>query len=424
LSLDTANGSHYLEPMGQAGVSSAARLLLALVLVCVGSTAVGPTSLATARSTAPEARRLPPDFFGINAQWLHTLTLQGEDAAVVRHAREMRRLGIRIARITPHWGEVEPNPPLLGRHSFRFTSFDRTVAALAQSRIRAAILLIGTPSWARDLGGTLSCGHRLPAPASPVDFASYAGAVVDRYGRGGSFWSEHPDLPYLPVVQLEVWNEPNWWDYWCPDIDPARYADLFAEAARRIHQSDPRATVVVGGLVGTNRTTFWPDGTMHGMETGQFLKLMLDHRPDARSQIDAVGLHTYGDYPSIHLDLLRYVRWRLGQVGLGKAPIVYNEYGWATSGSRGFVTSERARAAYLRKITAVAARGNCGVIEVDPYTWATREVHPEDAEDWFGIVDPQSARPYESARAYSGISRLLRGLLPKPPPGRLSTCRR
>lgn len=412
----------YLDPMRRAGVRLI-RSSLVLALALSAGLLLSPSAATPTGSLGQQPRKLPTDFFGINAQWLQTLSAEGDDAALARHAREMRRLGIGIARISLHWGTVEPSPPLLGRHRFDFASFDRTVAALARSRIRVAILLLGAPAWARDLEATLSCEHRLAAPASATDFAAYAGAVTDRYGRGGSFWSEHPSLRYLPVVQFEVWNEPNWWDFWCPDIDPARYGDLFAAAAGRIHASDPRAAVVLGGLVGTNQTSYWPDGTMHGMETGRFLRLMLEHRPDARSQIDAFGLHTYGDYPWIHLDLLRYVRWRMRQVGLGGVPIVYNEYGWATKGATGFVTSERSRSAYLRKITAVAARGTCGVIEVDPYTWATPEAQPDDAEDWFGIVDPESARPYESARSYSRVAQLLRGRLAKPAPGRITTCR-
>jgi len=414
----------YLDAMRWAGVRPIRRPLVLLALVCAAAALVSPASATTLDSQRQQPRRLPANFFGVNAQWLQTLTADGDTAAALRHAREMRRLGIGIARISLHWGAVEPSPPLLGSHHFSFASFDPAVAALAQSRIRVALLLLGAPAWARDVGGTLSCNRRLAAPGSPADFAAYAAAVTERYGRGGSFWREHPDLPYLPVTQFEVWNEPNWWDYWCPDINPARYADLFTEAAQQIHAADPAARVVLGGLVATNRTTYWPDGTMHGMETGQFLSLMLDHRPDARAQIDAVGLHTYGDVPSIHLDLLRYARWRLRQVGLGRVPFVYNEYGWATKGDRGFVTSERARAAYLRKITSVAARGTCGIIEVDPYTWATAEASPADAEDWFGIVDPQTARPYATARAYSRVSQLLRGRLAKPAPGRITTCRR
>jgi len=246
--------------------------------------------------------------------------------------------------------------------------------------------------------------------------------VADRYGRGGSFWSANPSLPYLPVVQFEVWNEPNIWDYWCPDVDPRRYADMFTESARAIHGRDPRARVVLGGLVGFDKTFFWPDGTVHGMEVGEFLLRVFARDPAARGQIDAIALHTYGDTPAVHFDALRYMRERLRQIGLGRVPIVYNEFGWATSGDGGFVTGERTRARYLRRIITYAARGTCGVSEVDPYTWATPEGSPQDTEQWFGIADPETAEPHASALTYSNTLRWLRGASEKPAPRRIKTC--
>jgi hypothetical protein len=404
-----------------AGKKAAPRAILVALIVLLGTVAAD-WSEARDGQRAKQARKLPAGFFGINAQWVHILTLQGEHAAVRRHAAAMQRFGIESARVSPQWNEVEPAPPSGGRHDFDFSRFDRTVAALAKADVRASIYLVGAPGWARVVR-TLSCDGRHPPPDTPSQFAAYAGAVVHRYGRGGSFWRDHPDLPYLPAREFEVWNEPNWWDFWCPAIDPRDYADLFVLAARRIHAADPLARVVLGGLVGTNRTTYWPDGSMHGMETGRFLYELLRYRSDARAEIDAVGLHTYGDYPWIHRDVLRYVRHRMAEVGLGGVPILYNEFGWSTSGDRGFVTREGRRAAYIRELVSFAARSDCGVISVAPYAWATREDVAHETEDWFGIVRLRSARPYRTARVYSRVLRLFRGELDKPAPARINACR-
>jgi hypothetical protein len=116
------------------------------------------------------------------------------------------------------------------------------------------------------------------------------------------------------------------------------------------------------------------------------------------------------------------MRERLHQIGLGRVPIVYNEFGWATSGDGGFVTGERTRARYLRRIITYAARGTCGVSEVDPYTWATPEGTPQDTEQWFGIADPETAQPHASALTYSNTLRWLRGVSGKPAPRRIKTC--
>lgn len=397
-----------------------ALLALLLALACMGIALVDRSS-AGDEPAHQAARKLPAGFFGVNAQWVHFLTVHGEHAAVRRHAATMRRLGIESARVSPQWNEIEEFPPVDGRHRFEYGSFDRTITALAESGVRASIYLVGAPAWIRFVRAQ-QCGERHPPPDSPGPFAAYAGAIVQRYGRGGAFWRDHPGIPYLPVHQFEVWNEPNWWDYWCPRIEPREYADLFTGAARRIHLADPKAKVVVGGLVATNRTTYWPDGVLHGMETGRFLFEMLKHRPEARAHIDAVGLHTYGDYPWIHKNLIRYVRARMAEVGLGEVPIFHNEFGWSTNGARGFVTSEGRRAAYIRKVATFAARSDCGVMSVAPYAWATREELTKDAEDWFGMVRLRTARPYRTAQVYSRVSRLFRGRLEKRPPARLDAC--
>jgi hypothetical protein len=397
-------------------------------------TALLATAVATAeraeRPAAAEAERpaphqrgakpVPTSMFGVNGQWLHLLTLRGEPAVALRHARAIKQLGIGTVRITPQWNEVERTPPSGGRHHFDFAAFDATMTALAASRLRADIFLIGVPSWARGLRGLL-CGSRAP-PASAAEFAVYAGAVADRYGRNGSFWQRHPRLPYLPARQYEVWNEPNLLDYWCPAINAREYADLFVAAARRIHQSDPRAKVIVGGLASGTRDRHRPSGTLQEMEPGRFLELAIAHHPDARAEIDAVGLHTYARLPGRHIGHLRHLRRRMGELRLG-LPIVYNEFGWPRRGARGFVTGERLRAAYTRRVARIAALSDCGVSSVAPYTWATAEANPAEAEDWYGIADPRTARPYPTARAYSALLRWVRApAVRQPDAGRLPTC--
>ena len=331
----------------------------------------------------------------------------------------MRRLGIGSVRVSPQWNEVERRPPSGDRHHFDFAGFDATMATLAKARLRAATYLIGVPHWSRGLRG-LICGERSP-PASAADFATYAGAVVDRYGRGGRFWRQRPALPYLPVHQFEIWNEPNLLEYWCPAISPQEYADVFVAAAKRIHQSDPRATVVFGGLASGVRDRQRPSGTLQEMEPGRFLELVVTHRPEARGEIDAVGLHTYAKLPGGHLKLLRHLRRRMGELSLG-LPIVFNEFGWPTRGTTAFVTGERARAAYTSRVARAAALGDCGVASIAPYTWATPEAAPTDAEHWYGIADPRSARPYETARAYSRLLRRVRASGRPGKPNRLRIC--
>lgn len=54
------------------------------------------------------------------------------------------------------------------------------------------------------------------------------------------------------VEYYEVWNEPNI-DYWNPVSNPEDYGKLFKAAAAAIHQTDPNAKAVFGGLAGADR---------------------------------------------------------------------------------------------------------------------------------------------------------------------------
>jgi hypothetical protein len=72
---------------------------------------------------------------------------------------------------------------------------------------------------------------------------------VRRYGQGGSFWRENPELPYLPVEAWELWNEPNIVTF-SSNSDPERFARLLRIGGGAIHGADPAAKVILGGLFG------------------------------------------------------------------------------------------------------------------------------------------------------------------------------
>ncbi len=52
----------------------------------------------------------------------------------------------------------------------------------------------------------------------------------------------------LGVHAWEIWNEPNHVAFWGPRPDPVAYTDLLERASSAIHEVDPGATVMNGGL--------------------------------------------------------------------------------------------------------------------------------------------------------------------------------
>ena len=121
------------------------------------------------------------------------------------------------------WDLVEPK-----KGKFKWKNYDSFVSRLARYRVRLEAVLGFSAPWAR------TTGHSGAPPANPSDFAAYARAVAARYGRGGSFWKQNPALPYVPVAEYEVWNEPNDAANWYPTPNPVAYARTFIEQMLRM----------------------------------------------------------------------------------------------------------------------------------------------------------------------------------------------
>jgi exo-beta-1,3-glucanase (GH17 family) len=128
---------------------------------------------------------------------------------------------------------------------------------------------------------------------------------------------------------------------------------------------------------------------------------VLDAEPALRSRMDVIGVHAYGADAGEALSELAAFADRMAEVGLGDIPISWNELGWPTDGSELGIPliSDETRARYLREIAESDLRA-CGVVSLAPHTWVSFEEDEGDTEDWFGIADPETARPYESALAY------------------------
>ena len=90
---------------------------------------------------------------------------------------------------------------------------------------------------------------------------SFTRAAVERYGTGGSFWKEHPNLPEMPISDWQFWNEPNSHLFWKPAPNPTEYVELLRGFEHTVHSADPGAKVLLGGLFPTPRgdiLRLWP----------------------------------------------------------------------------------------------------------------------------------------------------------------------
>lgn len=173
---------------------------------------------------------------------------------------------------------------------------------------------------------------------------------LERYGPGGLFFAEHPDLPYRPIKAIEVYNEPNFWY-----LDTSReehrkgrgpltederlaiearrealYARLLAETAEAIRKGWPEVKIVGFAAGGSANADVRFIKNVHAASpaTAGSYDVLSTHpylpRPVAP---EGVALRTWGQY-SIWRGLSD-IRGIMESYGTADRPIWYTELGWA-----------------------------------------------------------------------------------------------
>jgi hypothetical protein len=303
-----------------------------------------------------------PSFLGVVSED----TFNGDASYRERTLARQAAAGIGLVRQPFYWGLVETSP---GR--FDFSKLDAYVAAVGRHRMRILPVLFGTPDFRTSAPSRDRRGRGTYPPADPAAFARYAGALVRRYGPGGSFWKRHEGLP---ITSWQIWNEPNLPVFWASGPDPAAYARLLSAAAGAIHEADPRARVVAAGLSQSRR----------GMAFERFVRRM--YEAGAGRSLDVVAIHPYAPDAGGMLDGVRRARRLLRELGRSD-PIWITEFGWASGGppSR-FTADEAGQAASVRRaIRSLAGhRSELGIAGLVYYDW--RDQRPSgEQRDFFGL---------------------------------------
>jgi hypothetical protein len=351
---------------------------------------------AGAQSEPPSPGGLPADFFGMNTPVLYQVTADDPTVADATLAA-IAGLGVGQARYAPVWAEVEPFPPESGAHYYRFDNMDARVAALARAGLRFYPVLAYGNRWAT---GDIETGWMKPPLRRHIgDFAAYGSAIVARYGTHGHFWSEHPEVPYLPAQTVEVWNEPNLSAFWGDGKpNPARYGRMYLATARAIRSLNPETSLVFGSLspgLGDNDLRAIP-----------YLRAVLERVPKVTRFVSRVGFHPYGSSFEEAARRLRRIRRFLNRHKLRRAAIEISEDGMTTP-------DDPARAEYLRMMVSSVPNSGCRISHYSIHTWQTAESNPADEEDWYGIANADGAlKP--SGQAFQHSVRTMRGLEQEP----------
>ena len=164
--------------------------------------------------------------------------------------------------------------------------------------------------------------------------------VVKAYGRGGEFWQTVDAGSRRAPQYWEVWNEENYGSNGDANgnPNPEAYGDLLEETANVIHEVDPQAKILVGGLL-----TIGKKGNVPKMPVGEFIRRM-----GHAGAYDALGLHPYvfkddednaptdeGDVQEVTDAVRRNIqeaRAALNDKGGAAKKIWVNEIGWPVKG--------------------------------------------------------------------------------------------
>src|SRR6266487_2939096 len=145
-------------------------LLIPLVLALLGSF-----------PGAAAARLAPPGFIGISPQ----STADNSDFELMELA------DIESARLPMIWEGIEPEAS--DRFDPRWAWFDRQVELAAEHGIRIFPFVWGSPDWV----APSSTDEPVESAWQRNAWSEFLRAAVDRYGPGGEFWREHPEVPPL-----------------------------------------------------------------------------------------------------------------------------------------------------------------------------------------------------------------------------------
>jgi hypothetical protein len=258
----------------------------------------------------------------------------------------MQAEGVRIVRTDASWGGAQPAPPSPSGPGYQFAQFDALVTELASHDMTWLPIIDYSTPWAESVAG-----DPFSPPVSDGPYAAYAQAVAARYGDGGSFWAENPQLPYEPVQTFEIWNEENG-TFWSGAPNPASYALQYMQTRAAIHAVDPSAQAIVGGLV----------EVLPG-PASQYVQAMFRAQHSLRGNVDGFALHPYGINAANVLEDVATFRQTLDSLGEASVPIDITEFGWDSD------AGEAWRATQMHNVAIGLANSDCGIGEISPYVW-------------------------------------------------------
>ena len=251
----------------------------------------------------------------------------------------MKEAGSKWTVTALYWSSIEPT-----RGVVYWTEFDAKIQNAQAAGMNVFVLFMGNPAWAAAL------------PGGPVtdtqDLVNIVAQMAERYDCDGvddapgslcvDYWSFYaePDNGNLDRARRQ-------WGYW--GHDGAGYAGMLVQVSQAIHNANPRAQVLIGGVA---YDWFEDDTPVPGDFVRSFLTdtlVALNGYPGGAHQyIDAVAFHFYpirpDRWPTIREKALE-VLGIMERHGVDDVPLICPEMGYWSSPK--FGSSEQRQAQRL-----------------------------------------------------------------------------
>jgi polysaccharide biosynthesis protein PslG len=268
-------------------------------------------ALLIAAPGAQAARSVPQGFYGV---MYDRAVAEASDEVQDSQWDLMASSGVESVRTVFSWAGAQRE----GRDSpISFSETDPVMRRAALRNIHVLPVVIYAPSWARAYRGRFTS-----PPRKRSDYVTYLAALVDRYGPDGTFWTENPDLPKLPLREWQIWNEPHLAQYWdAPEKGPYGYVRAYPLLLRAsynmIKTLDPGAKVVMAGL--TQRA--WDE-----------IEVLYQH--GVKRYFDIAALQIFPQTVKRAVKATRFFGEAMRARGDGRKPIYLTEITWPASKGR------------------------------------------------------------------------------------------
>jgi hypothetical protein len=339
---------------------------------------------------AASASALPAKFWGAVPQALPT----------PEQFQRLHRGGVESIRFPFDWAAVQSSRGA----SIDWSSTDGIVERAVTAGVDVLPFLTGAPTWAVPnvpvpAGGAAKTSAHLPVSgAAAAGWKAFLTQAVERYGRGGSFWAEHPLLPERPIRVWQIWNEPNF-KYFVAKPNPTEYGKLVKASYTAIKAADPGAQVILAGMFSEPKGSRTASGKHKSLNwfASDFLEKMYRTNRGIKSKFNGVALHPYTgsyNYLTPEIEEFRAVLTRNKDAGKG---LWITEMGWSSepqSSSNIFAKGPAGQATQLK--------GAFTLIRNKQVKWKIQRVY------WFSVDDEP-----ETCNFCNGSGLFAEGFVPK-----------